>query len=226
MYRRLTGRIFHSRIAAAAFLSAVTTALLAGAVYASIPGPSGVINGCYQKSSGKLRVIDSAATCNPSEVALNWNQTGPAGAPGPAGPAGPPGPPGPPGPGHFQQLTFTIAPGGSQSFALPAKQVPIRIEISFSLQNGGTQTPSEIMYAVVNQDSSSGQVSWVGTNNDGTQSGSSSLTSTDIAHIYGGASPTVNATLAVDNLGTGTLKLTQNANTTSIAGHYVVDLWF
>jgi len=220
MLLRLIGRLFHSRLAIAAISSAVTAAVLAGVVYASIPGPGGVINGCYQHSSGKLRVIDSAATCLPDEVALNWNQTGTAGPPGPTGP------PGPPGPGHFQQLTFTIAPGGSQSFALPSKQVPVRIEVTFSLLNAGTQTPSEIMYAVVNQDPQSGQMTWVGTNNDGTQSGANSISSTDIAHIFGGASPTVNATLAVDNLGAGTLKLTQNAATTILSGHYIVDLWF
>ncbi len=220
MLRRLMLRLFHSRLAVAAISSAVTAALVATVVYASIPGPGGVINGCFQHSSGKLRVIDSSATCLPDEVALNWSQTGP------AGPVGPPGPPGPPGPGHFQQLTFTIAPGGSQSFGLPAKQVPVRIEVTFSLLNNGTQTPSEVMYAVVNQDPLSGQMTWVGTNNDGTQKGENSISSTDIAHIFGGASPTVNATLAVDNLGAGTLKLTQNAATTIIPGHYIVDLWF
>jgi hypothetical protein len=126
----------------------------------------------------------------------------------------------------MNQLTFTVAPGGSQSFALPAMQVPVRIEVTFSLLNGGTQTPSEIMYAVVNKDPSSGQISWVGTNNDGTQSGATSLSATDIAHIFGGASPTVNATLAVDSAAAGTLKITQNAATTILPGHYVVDLWF
>ena len=46
-------------------------------VYASIPSPDGVINGCRHKQSGALRVIDSATSCNPStEVSLNWNQAG------------------------------------------------------------------------------------------------------------------------------------------------------
>ncbi len=199
---------------------AALIALLALPVLASIPGPGGVINGCFQRSTGKLRVIDPSSTkpslraCHPDEVAIHWSQTGP------------PGPPGPPGPGHFQQLTFTIAPGGSQSFMLPAKQAPVRIEVTFSLLNGGTQTPSEIMYAVVNQDPSSSQMTWVGTNNDGTQSGATSISATEIAHIFGGASPTVNATLAVDSLTMGTLKITQNATTTILSGHYIVDLWF
>jgi hypothetical protein len=65
-------------------LLVVAGALLAvaagGIAYASIPGDDGVINGCRQKSTGALRVIDSSASCNSSEVALNWNQRGPSDA--------------------------------------------------------------------------------------------------------------------------------------------------
>jgi hypothetical protein len=65
-------------------LLVVAGALLAvaagGIAYASIPGDDGVINGCRQRSTGALRVIDSSASCNSSEVALNWNQRGPSDA--------------------------------------------------------------------------------------------------------------------------------------------------
>ncbi len=64
-------------------------------------------------------------------------------------------------------LTFTIKPGGSATFTLPAQQNPVLIEVSVTFNNGGTQTPSEIMYAVVNQDPSSHQMTWIGTNSDG-----------------------------------------------------------
>ena len=90
---------------------------LGGVAYATIPDAGGVITGCYNTVNGNLRVIDVAAgqTCKPSEAALNWNQTGPAGLPGapgapgapgedgadgeagPQGPQGDPGPQGPPG---------------------------------------------------------------------------------------------------------------------------------
>jgi hypothetical protein len=56
--------------------------------YASIPGPDGVIHGCYKTTNpaqGSLIAIDSAATCPSGFAALNWNQTGP------QGPAGAPG---------------------------------------------------------------------------------------------------------------------------------------
>src|SRR5215210_813723 len=59
---------------------ALLLATAGGFAYAAIPGEDGVINGCRQKVSGALRVIDSSATCNSSEVPLNWNQSGPPGS--------------------------------------------------------------------------------------------------------------------------------------------------
>jgi hypothetical protein len=69
----------------------------AGVAYGSIPDSSGVIHGCYLKSGGSLRVIDSASKCSSNETSLNWNQQGPAGPQGPQGPTGPTGPAGPAG---------------------------------------------------------------------------------------------------------------------------------
>jgi hypothetical protein len=123
-------------------------------------------------------------------------------------------------------LTFTIKPGGSASFSLPVQQNPVLIAVSVTFKNGGTQTPSEIMYAVVNQDPFSQQMTWVGTNSDGSQTGSNSLKTTTIASIFGGSSSTVNASLDIESLSTHRLKLVQNANTTSRAGSYSVSLWF
>lgn len=56
-----------------------------GVAYASIPGPNGVIYGCYKTSGpgqGALITIDSSASCPSGYTSLNWNQTGPQ---GPAG---------------------------------------------------------------------------------------------------------------------------------------------
>jgi Collagen triple helix repeat (20 copies) len=69
-----------------------------GIAYASIPDATGVIHGCYLKSGGGLRVIDSAGHCGMSETSLNWGQQGPPGPAGPAGPAGAAGQTGPMGP--------------------------------------------------------------------------------------------------------------------------------
>lgn len=57
----------------------------ASIAYASIPGPDGVIHGCYKTNNpaqGGVIVIDSAATCPSGFAPLNWNQMGPQGPPG------------------------------------------------------------------------------------------------------------------------------------------------
>lgn len=75
-------------------------AAVGGFAVASIPSGNGTIHACYQKENGQLRVIDKDAnqSCRPSEVALTFNQKGPAGPTGPAGPKGATGPAGPTGP--------------------------------------------------------------------------------------------------------------------------------
>jgi hypothetical protein len=70
--------------------SAIVLLVLAarGIAPATIPAPDGTITGCWISSPGAgtlgaLRVIDApSATCDPTETALQWSQTGP---PGPAG---------------------------------------------------------------------------------------------------------------------------------------------
>lgn len=78
---------------AAAFL-----AVAGGVAYATIPDSNGVINACYDKQSGLLRVFDAQTGtpkgCGTNERALTWNQTGPQGLPGPQGAQGAPGPQG------------------------------------------------------------------------------------------------------------------------------------
>jgi hypothetical protein len=80
-------------------LIGVAIGLAAGGIaYASIPGPGGVIHGCYLKQGGNLRVVDSAASCKSSEGSLSWNQRGVTGATGTSGAAGTTGATGPSGP--------------------------------------------------------------------------------------------------------------------------------
>jgi hypothetical protein len=76
------------------------TAMLAGAAgvaLATIPGSTGVINGCYEKRTGILRVIDAEAgkTCLSFETPISWNQRGLKGDPGATGARGERGPAGP-----------------------------------------------------------------------------------------------------------------------------------
>src|SRR4029450_6315281 len=96
----------------------VVAAIGGGAALASIPDSSGVINGCYQKNVGNLRVIDPDAgdSCRPSEIAISWSETGPR---GPQGPPGPPGPQGPPGPKGDTGATGPQGPAGPAGPAGP-----------------------------------------------------------------------------------------------------------
>jgi hypothetical protein len=95
----------------------VCLALIVGTVaLAAIPGLGGVITGCYNKSSGALRVIDAQAvppqTCTNKETQLTWNQTGPQGPQGPQGPIGTPGPAGLQGPQGAPGATGATGPTG------------------------------------------------------------------------------------------------------------------
>jgi len=98
---------------------------------ASIPAPNGVISGCYMKSGGSLRVIDSNGKCGSNETSLSFNQTGiqgpigplgpagPQGVAGPAGPVGPIGPAGPVGPAGPQGVQGGVGPAGPAGPAGP-----------------------------------------------------------------------------------------------------------
>jgi Collagen triple helix repeat (20 copies) len=68
----------------------VAVAVTAGVGYGAIPSSSGAVNGCYEKVTGILRVIDKDAgkTCKSFETSINWSVQGPKGAPGATGPAG------------------------------------------------------------------------------------------------------------------------------------------
>jgi len=71
----------------------VVALLVLGAVAASasIPGADGTIHGCYQISTGSLRVIDPAheGSCPPGWHAISWNAQGRVGPKGPKGAKGP-----------------------------------------------------------------------------------------------------------------------------------------
>lgn len=96
-------------------ISAACIVLLGVIAYASIPDSNGVIHGCYKKNGGTLRVVDNATDqCDKSELAVDWNQTGPQGLQGlqgPAGPQGPEGPQGPSGSAGSRQLTVSTQSG-------------------------------------------------------------------------------------------------------------------
>ncbi|HUZ98951.1 MAG TPA: hypothetical protein VMU74_06290 [Gaiellaceae bacterium] len=104
------------------FLIAAALLLVGGGVaWATIPNDGGVINACYARSGGSLRVIDASVTnCKSTETALSWNQQGAQGPQGPAGPAGPAGPQGATGATGAQGDPGPTGPQGPAGPAGPA----------------------------------------------------------------------------------------------------------
>ena len=128
------------------------------------------------------------------------------------------------GPDH-QRLVFTLAPGASQTFRLPAANDPVRIDLDKISANGGTQTPSEVFSALVNVDRNARGMSWIGTSSDGSQAANSTIHSSTITQLVCGANCVI-ATLSVSNAGARTVMLTANKATSIINETYVVNIWF
>jgi hypothetical protein len=57
------------------FVAAAAAFGIVSVVQASISGPNGVINACYQKNDGRLRVVSKsgAGACESNEKPLSWN---------------------------------------------------------------------------------------------------------------------------------------------------------
>jgi hypothetical protein len=81
MYSALRRRISYANVASTAALFFAVT----GVAVAAIPGPNGVVHGCYKRNKGTLRLVNPRARCDRSEKAIAWNRTGPAGPRGPQG---------------------------------------------------------------------------------------------------------------------------------------------
>jgi hypothetical protein len=75
---RLRPRFTYANVAATLALILA----MGGGAYAainSIPGPGGVIHGCYSKHGGSLRLVGAGSNCGASEKAIAFNQKGPIG---------------------------------------------------------------------------------------------------------------------------------------------------
>src|SRR5918912_4333432 len=96
-----------------ALLAALAAVVIGGSVaYATIPN-NGVINACYSRSGGALRVIDATTgTCSSKETSLAWNVQGPPGPQGQQGLQGPQGPVGPQGPKGDAGAAGATGPAG------------------------------------------------------------------------------------------------------------------
>ena len=80
--------MFRSKKIAVLVAGAVAALALGSFAFAAIPDGGGVIHGCYNTTSGAMRVTDSDTSlpkgCSSKETALNWNQQGPKGDRGPS----------------------------------------------------------------------------------------------------------------------------------------------
>jgi hypothetical protein len=97
----------------------LTTAavVVAGAVaFADIPD-AGAVHACYEKESGRVRVIDQHDHCAGDERHITWNERGaqgPRGEAGPAGIRGERGAPGPAGPAGQKGEAGAAGPAGAR----------------------------------------------------------------------------------------------------------------
>lgn len=78
---RIRAHLCYANVAATLALF-ITLGVSGAYAITSIPGPDGVIHGCYQKKKGSLRIVKAGAKCLRSEKAIVWNKTGPMGRPG------------------------------------------------------------------------------------------------------------------------------------------------
>jgi len=106
-------------------LTTVVVVVVAGAVaFADIPD-HGVVQACYDRESGRLRVVDNSG-CGAHERKITWNARGPEGPRGEVGPAGakgaagPQGPAGPAGTTGAVGLQGPVGPKGDSGPAGPA----------------------------------------------------------------------------------------------------------
>jgi hypothetical protein len=81
-------------------IALTAVALLGGVAVGQVPSSGELIEGCFEKRTGALRVVADASACRRNEQPLTWSRQGRdglLGATGPRGPAGPMGPAGPAG---------------------------------------------------------------------------------------------------------------------------------
>jgi hypothetical protein len=103
-------------------VTTLAVVLIAGAGAFAHDPHDGVIRGCYDKSSGRLRIVDAERRCGDDERSLTWNDRGRRGEigakgvdgrPGPAGPKGDVGPAGPQGDDGMPGPAGAAGPAGA-----------------------------------------------------------------------------------------------------------------
>ena len=100
-------------------LTSLLVVVVAGAVaFADIPD-SGVVHACYDRDSGRVRVVDNTG-CGANERKISWSARGPEGPRGGAGPAGARGAPGPAGAAGAKGERGAVGPAAPKGDPGPA----------------------------------------------------------------------------------------------------------
>jgi hypothetical protein len=118
--------------------AAVAAAAAGGIAWATTAAPNAVITACYQKNNGQLRVVGAGDSCGPSELALQWNQTGPQGLQGPTGPQGGQGLPGQDGATGPKGTTGDRGPVGPPGPTGADGVVPVTPPDAYQFRESGT----------------------------------------------------------------------------------------
>jgi hypothetical protein len=124
-----------------------------------------------------------------------------------------------------QRLVFTLPPGGSAVFQVPAANDPVRIDLDKISTNGGIQTPSEVFSALLNVDANRSGMSWIGTYSDGSQHAGTTISTNVITKLVCGVSCVI-ATLNAGSIPARTVVLHTNAATSRIRETYVINIWY
>jgi hypothetical protein len=116
---------------------------------------------------------------------------------------------------------FSLGSNAHQTIKLPVSSEPIQMLLSLSSGNGGTGNPSELAYAVLNQDSVSGDVTWIGTSSNGTTEAGTTQGSGYIATV---GSAIITALARTTGAPNGSLVITQSSTIGKV--HYIVTLTY
>lgn len=114
----LLTRVRRRRVFGALVMTILPVILVAGSVAFAQDRHDGVIHGCNDKESGRLRVVDGDRRCEGDERSITWNERGRRGEQGPPGADGQPGPEGARGPAGisgFEVVTVRVPGFGLNS---------------------------------------------------------------------------------------------------------------
>jgi hypothetical protein len=130
-----------------AVIAAAAVSLMAvGFAVGAIPGPGGVINGCYKDANGDLRVIDPSSSkkelqaCKKEETPLSWNQQGQQGATGATGATGPSGPQGDAWTPEYGIASVWVSRGGAAATPWASYSTTLGSPLGALPGNGGDTT--------------------------------------------------------------------------------------